>query len=363
MTILLATRNAYLEHLGRHPSRLPTARAFFTHLPLQDRNLATYNVMVKMHSVALLPDLAKEYYDAISLEGGAIRAPGGGWVVSRLQPNVVSRTHLLDAYARTGQLAPALSTFHEILSSRPAPSPDQLRVAYKHLLVAHVNAGDPTGARTYFDLMRQDRRIPADPFTYALMISHSPNLSQSHSILQSYPGRMNLQIYEALISAHASQGDQRGAWQWYARLLAEGNKPSSRTWRVLARAVMGDHHGVLGLEEEMVEEEHGESVDVMMSGENNGELKDAWGVLSSLGMDLQSAKEPAEITQIPGALASIVANMESATLRRTEQERVLAELQGVVSRTKAYRGLEGTVRGIRAALAVRTRQEAGQGRR
>jgi hypothetical protein len=289
--------------------------------------------MVKMHSVAQLPELAESYYSAISTEGGAVRGQAG-WVVSRLEPNVVSRTHLLDAYARTGQLPPSLLIFSEILASRPAPTPDQFRVAYKHLLVAHVNAGDLPGAMREFHAMRH-RRIPPDPFVYALLISKSATIDDGLEVLRMWTGRLNSQIYEALLSLHFSHFDSVGAWRWFGQMGREGMRPSPRTWRIIARGVLGDS----GTEDEL-----DEGKDVMLG---QGALLDSWGILESLGM---SDASPASTCS---GLESLLDDMSTAGLSKPEQERVVNELLGVVGRTRGYKGLERRVRGLKASLGAR----------
>ncbi|KAI9026715.1 hypothetical protein DFJ74DRAFT_661728 [Hyaloraphidium curvatum] len=309
----LATRNAYLEHLGRHPSRLPLARRFFLSLPLAHRNLATYNVMVKMHSVALQPELAEQYFLAISSEGGVARTPSGGWAVTPLEPNVVSRTHLLDAYARAGRLPPALAVFREIDTSRPPATPEQLRVAYKHLLVAHVNGGDVPGAMRHFRRMRE-RGIPADPFSYALAARHAPTLAEARDALASYPGRPDARMLEAGFLAHARAGEWDGAWAWFARALRE--RPGARIWSALARGVFGD------AQHREADEFDGDLLEGM---EGEGELTDRLGVLDALGMSAPAQSGPSR-EEAEKAIAAAVVGMERAGITRGDRERAREEL-------------------------------------
>ncbi|XP_058083625.1 pentatricopeptide repeat-containing protein At2g46050, mitochondrial [Magnolia sinica] len=186
-------------------------------------NLAAVNEAVQLHGHVIKNGLGT----FMSIGNGLINAYAKcGCIASAFEsfssvsnPDLVTWTSMISAYAFHGLAREALEIFEEML--REGLRPD--RVVFVGVLSACSHAGLVDEGFHYFDSMRRDHRIMPDSEHYTCMVDllgRAGHLERAHSILVNMPYGPTPNALGAFISACRLHGNIRLA-KWAAEMLFE----------------------------------------------------------------------------------------------------------------------------------------------
>ncbi|KAJ3318459.1 hypothetical protein HDU76_000823 [Blyttiomyces sp. JEL0837] len=223
-------------------------------------SMATISKVIHVNALLRRVKEAQEAFDLIPLATGS-------------QPDLIAINHLMDAYARTGDLQGTARTFKQIWSTNQTPD----IFSYSILIKACVAANDLKAAfRVYesmkrrnvqpnlpifttlikgclkdhdlarawktFDYMRGEICEP-DSVAFSLMIHACAIGKEAERALDLFKemAERGLHVtevtYTSLIQACGSRPDYYAeAWVLFRQMLAEGFKPTLRTYQVLLRS-------------------------------------------------------------------------------------------------------------------------------